>query len=142
MRRAGGRATSIVFLGALLASMTASVLEPLLTYFWKNPPTLQDRIQDLTGSLNDAAEVIGSIETEIEARRSLVADLERKAQAAEALSEVNKEAFDAAAQVLRGEIERNEREGAWWDVAKNVFYIVLGIVLTKVFEWAWARWRK
>jgi hypothetical protein len=108
--------------------------------FGKPPPreitvTLEDRLSVLTQSLNSAARTISEIEAEVNERQALVAKLARDAQVANNVQHLNKEQVDPIAQVLRGQIDREQRESFWSSQLLALFYTVLGVVLAELFRW-------
>jgi HEAT repeat protein len=71
--------------------------------------TIEDRIKVLTRSLNSAASAIGEIESEVKERQALVEKLKNDAETAKNLRALHREQVDAIAQVLRGQIEKEQK---------------------------------
>ena len=105
----------------------------------KQQPSLQDRIKVLTNSLNKSASTIQDIETEIKNRQALVEKLQKDAEIAKKLTELNKDQVDAISQVLRGQIEEEEHRSFWSNQALAFFYVLLGVLLTEGTRW-FLRW--
>jgi hypothetical protein len=93
-----------------------------------------------TASLKGAADTIGQIEEEIKQREALVQRLEEQADTAKKLSAMNKDQLDAVAQVLRGEIGRDERQNFWSAQALAFFYPAVGVGLSELYRFI-LRWR-
>jgi hypothetical protein len=104
------------------------------------PPTLENRIQELTQSLNKSATTIQEIENEITKRQALVTQLQKDAETASKLATVNKEQVDAIAQVLRTQIQVQEHNTFWFNQGINVLYMLLGVGLGELVRW-FLRWR-
>jgi hypothetical protein len=92
--------------------------------------------------LNSAAKTISEIEGEIKKREELVRRLQSDAETATKLSELNKPQLDAVAQVLKGEIERDQRQSFWTAQGLAVFYAILGVALAELYHWIIRRWRR
>ena len=71
-----------------------------------------------------------------------MAKLEQDAETARKLSAVNKEQVDAIAQVLRGQIEAQERRSFWSNQALAVFYALLGVAFSELTRWLLRRKRR
>lgn len=96
---------------------------------------LPAKITLLTENLNKSAETIAEIERDIQQRHELVTKLQRDAEIAERVSKLNREQVDAIAQTLQGELEKRERNSFWWTFAYNLFFVLLGVVLTELWHW-------
>lgn len=108
-------------------------------------PPLEQRISELTDSLQKSSRSISDIEQEIEQRKSLVDQLREDAKIAEGLKTLNKEQVDAVAATLRGQLQVQSDESWWSDVGMNVFFTLLGTILgqlTWVWPWLRQRWAK
>jgi biopolymer transport protein ExbB/TolQ len=105
-------------------------------------PDLAERIRTLTGSLNSAARTISEIEGEIKKREELVRRLQSDAETASKLSALNKPQLDAVAQVLKSEIERDQRQSFWMAQGLAIFYTILGVALTELYHWIMRRRRR
>ena len=105
----------------------------------RNPPSerpsLEQRIKLLTESLNTSARTITEIEDEVAARQKLVAKLKADAETAQALASMNQKQTEAIAQALRGQLEQQERSSFWKNIWLNVFFAVLGVVLSEGYRW-------
>lgn len=115
----------------------------LVNSFWPKPeqPDIAERIKTLTSSLNSAAKTIAEIEEQIKQREELVHRLQSDAEIAKKLTELNKPQLDAVAQVLKGEIEKDERQKFWTAQALAVFYTLLGVALAEFYRWIVGRLR-
>ena len=92
-------------------------------------PVLEQRITELTNSLQKSSRSISDIEQEIEQRKSLVDKLREDAKIAEGLKTLNKEQVDAVAATLRGQLQVADDQAWWGDVRMNVFFTLLGTLL-------------
>lgn len=92
-----------------IAAGTTSVFESI----WSQESPIEDRVQVLSGALNDATRLISEIQKEIDDRVALVSELEKKAEIAEQLSASSKEQVEAVALLLRTELDRNETWTFW-----------------------------
>lgn len=90
--------------------------------------TLEERIADLSTQLDDSAKSISAIESEIEARRQLVADLQAKKEQYEALTGVTPEQVEAISQALDQQFDKNR---SFWDSPLGIF--LPGFVIGSLF---------
>src|SRR5215472_4317359 len=86
--------------GAFIAAAAGQLVEKHFFEQKNAPQTLEDRIRELTDSLNKSATTIQDIENEITKRQALVGQLQKDADTASKLATVNKQQVDAIAQVL------------------------------------------
>jgi hypothetical protein len=121
--------------------ITASVYVSQHFFYPKEKlPDLPARISTLTESLNGAAKTIDAIEHEIKQRQALVEQLEREADTASKLKTLNKDQLDAVAQVLKGEIQSDQRQNFWNAQALAFFYAAVGVALSELYRFI-LRWR-
>jgi hypothetical protein len=100
---------------------------------------LSDRIRTLTASLTTAATTISQIEEEVKRRHALVEKLQQDAETAQKISALNRQQVDAVAQVLKGEIEKEQRAGFWMNQLQNGFYALMGVILAELYHFL-TRW--
>lgn len=105
----------------------------------EQPPTLDSKINRLALLLSNAAAQVDGIEGEIRARQAVVADLQRTADTAQALAQLNQAQMEAVRLSLRGEIERDQREQAWWTFANNVGFALFGAAVGPAIAWVMRR---
>lgn len=134
--RSYGNASKVfaVFLAIGVVAFSAAVINTIMTRQTLNErigATLPERINTLTDSLKSAAQIISDIEKEIGERQSLVEKLRSDAEAAKSLAQLNNKQVDAVAQVLRGQIDKEQNEGFWFAQATAFFYTILGVVLAE-----------
>jgi len=121
-----------IVLGVIVASIGAgiSALVGFIGDDTEGDRTLEARISLLLDNLELASNAISAIEVEIEKRKELVSKLGQQQQAAEALSQLNREQVEAVAQLLRGEVEAGNRRSFWlnFGVTAGVagFFYVIG----------------
>lgn len=76
----------------------------------KKEPTLQDRISELTKSLESSVAVIAEIEEEISNQKNLEAEIERLTRLKESLEEIDQDKVEAIAQTLEIPIKKESRK--------------------------------
>ena len=96
--------------------------------------SLESRIEQLSESLADAAQIISAIESEVDARQELVARLQEQRVVAEAAAELNQEQVDAIAQILGNEVDRSSRQTFIRAVVLNIVFFVLGVGAAEGFH--------
>jgi vacuolar-type H+-ATPase subunit I/STV1 len=90
--------------------------------------TLEERIKQLTSSLEDISKVIGDVEKAVEERRELARKLEQDVRTYNNIITLKKDEVEAVAQLLRGELKKEERRGLLRDILINVVFFMLGLV--------------
>ena len=121
----------VAILAALSASLgvgfTGEVLERAIRQLLGHPPaegeTFERRIDRLTRTLRESAQVVSEMESEIERRQGLVERLRREQQ----LLELSRDEVEAVAQALRGELRREGRKAFWLNVAQGAVFFLLGL---------------
>jgi hypothetical protein len=134
----------MVELSTVFVLMATVFLMTAIVTWWVKPKEidLPERIRVLTSSLNDAAKSIGEIEEAMKQREALVQRLQRDAETASRLSALNKEQVDAVAQVLKGEIEKDQQANFWTTQLLALFYTLLGVGLAELYHFVLRRWRR
>jgi hypothetical protein len=99
----------------------------------RGPPTLEDRVAQLSGSLAVAVRQISDIEQEIQARQALVLRLRADVRRNRELIQVSETHAEAVAQVLRGELVRVERRTARRDILLGAVYFLLGSFVSLIY---------
>ncbi len=133
-------------IGALVTSVGAAGIAlsvygfQLLVSPQKTVVDLPTRINTLTESLKDAAKAIDAIEQEIKQRQALVEQLEREADTASKLKTLSKDQLDAVAQVLKSEIQSDQRQNFWSAQVLAFFYAAVGVALSELYRFI-LRWR-
>ncbi len=86
----------------------------------------------MSSNLEQASQAISKIEAEIAQRQQLVDQLEQQRQTAEEVSRLNEEQVEAVAQLLRGEVQANERQSLWLNIIIEVItsaaFFLLGLI--------------
>jgi K+/H+ antiporter YhaU regulatory subunit KhtT len=114
----------------------ATVATALSYYFGRGPSpdaattTLQDRIDRLTASLRDAAEVIEAIESEVRARQTVVERLQHDANRYEELAQLHASEVKAVAELLQGELRSSEQRTARTTLVQGFLFFVFGVAAT------------
>ena len=96
--------------------------------------TTEDRIRRLTASLQEAAQLINNIESEMTARSVLAEKLQKDIETYNKLVELKKPEVEAVAQLLRGELKREGRRSFWTSLAMNFLFVALGVIGTVITE--------
>jgi t-SNARE complex subunit (syntaxin) len=96
--------------------------------------TTENRIRRLTASLQEAAQLITNIESEITARSVLAEKLQKDIETYNKLVELKKPEVEAVAQLLRGELKREGKRSFWTGFALNFLFFTLGVIATIVIE--------
>jgi hypothetical protein len=138
--RQGFIGTIVTVTGAAFVALSVPVFQHFFVTRNTSAPDLPARISTLTTSLKGAAETIGAIEQEIKQRQVLVEQLEREADTASKLKTLNKEQLDAVAQVLKGEIQGDQRRNFWSAQGLAFFYAAVGVALSELYRFI-LRWR-
>lgn len=88
--------------------------------------TIENRVQILTTSLQQAIELISEIEGEIRARSVLVEQLQKDMELYDKLVELKRPEVEAIAQLLRGELRMESKSTFWKGFAVNFILFLLG----------------
>jgi vacuolar-type H+-ATPase subunit I/STV1 len=96
----------------------------------KRKQTLEERIKQLTSSLEDASKVVGEVEQEIEERRELARKLEQDVETYKNVVALKKDEVEAVAQLLRGELKKEGRRGFIQNLVVNFLFFVVGVLVT------------
>ncbi len=87
----------------------------------KKEPALQDRISELTKSLESSVAVIAEIEEEISKHKNLEAEIERLTRLKESLEEIDQDKQEAIAQTLEIPIKKESRKSFWLNLITSFF---------------------
>ncbi len=90
-------------------------------------PTLEERLKDLGQTMRTSAELLTTVQAEIEARAARAERLAEEVQTAERLAELNKAERDAVARLVRAEIAGESKRSARRDLLINGLFFVAGI---------------
>ncbi|MEK6279360.1 MAG: hypothetical protein AABN95_03325 [Acidobacteriota bacterium] len=97
---------------ALLGNVLFDITQRIIRR--KRPPErIEDRVKRLTKSLEEATSLINNIEAEITARSNLVTQLQKDIDQYNKLVQLKKPEVEAVAQLLRGELKKENR-GSFW----------------------------
>ncbi len=116
---------------ATVAGAVLTVLLQLIDRLQKNKrrqETIEDRINALTSSLQEASKVISQIEEEIGDRQQLAEKLRNDIETAKKVAGLHKGEVEAVAQVFRGELRSEGRRGTLREVIISSVFFVLGLV--------------
>ena len=94
--------------------------------------TGEDRVARLLSALRESTAVIREIETEVAARSELAKRLEQDVARQRELLAIDREQAEALAQTLRLELRAEGRRGFVMNIAVNVLFFGLGVVVTLV----------
>jgi len=120
---------AIAVLGVAVSYIYAFVNRILKKPFGKKAEkeqTLDERINKLTFALKESSKIVAEIESEIQTRQKLVEELHEDTQRYEKLITLNQEQVDAVAQVLKGELRKENRASFWKAVGVNFIFFLLG----------------
>jgi hypothetical protein len=124
---------SIEILITLAAGITASLAGSLLYSVVhrlfprrRHEEGIQERVKRLTKSLEEATSLIANIEAEITARSTLATQLQKDIDQYNKLVELKKPEVEAVAQLLRGELKKENRGSFWKGFAVNFVFFILG----------------
>lgn len=92
--------------------------------------TTEQRIQRLSGSLIEAARLIGEIEEEIKGKHSLVEKLKSDIETYSEIATLKESEVEAVAQVLRKELSMEVRRSFWRTVAVNFGFFIGGAIVS------------
>ena len=120
-----------VITGMLLSLFGSGLLIPLER---GKEETTENRIRRLTASLQEAAQLIDNIESEITARSVLAENLQKDIETYNKLVELKKPEVEAVAQLLRGELKREGRRSFWTGFALNFLFFALGVTATIIIQ--------
>lgn len=98
----------------------------------ENEETIEQRVRRLTGSLIEATQLIYQIEGEIESRRTLVDRLQDDLETYNRIVELKRPEVEAVAQLLRGELQKQEKLSFWQNVLINFVFFALGAITSTV----------
>jgi hypothetical protein len=115
------------FTGELLVAVAEQVVGISFERKDTRTDTIDERIADLSRSLQGAAEAMAAIETEVAERHHLVDRLRADAERYERLVRLNRDEVEAVAQTLRGEVRREGTRGFWLNTIVNVILVGVGI---------------
>jgi hypothetical protein len=96
---------------------------------------LNTRLSALTQALEDAGQVINSIEFEIQSRQDLVNKLESQKAIAEKAITLSKEQVDAVAAILSHQVSRRSDADSRRELFKDIAIFVAGIMVSVILHW-------
>jgi hypothetical protein len=123
-----------IVVGSLVALATAAIVALIVgavSYLQllkskKRGPTLQDRLSNLTNSLESATTVISEIEFEVSKRKDLAQKLETDIKRYQNLQELNKDQIEAVAQTLSIPLKTESRKSL-------IYNTVVSFIIALVF---------
>ncbi|GAA3937277.1 hypothetical protein Aau02nite_78880 [Amorphoplanes auranticolor] len=98
----------------------------------RNDSLLEDRLQELAGSMKKSSELVAEVEAALDARRAAVDQLRLEAETAQQIKDMSDEQRIAVANVLRAEVAREGKKTLWQGATVNGFFFALGVVVTVV----------
>lgn len=134
------RILSSVSLFAAMVAVSMSIVQVVLPR--PDPDALSDRINSLSVALSESVELIGEIEQEIAVRQERVANLERRASAAQSLAELSEPEIQAVEFVLASQLRESDTRAFWQNVFLTtgvgfVFYLA-GLVTPLIWRRAFS----
>jgi t-SNARE complex subunit (syntaxin) len=94
----------------------------------KTQGTIEDRIKQLTSSLQESTKLISQVESEISERSALVEKLKKDSETYEQIVKLKEADVEAIAQLLRGELKKEGNRSFWKGVAVNFLFFIFGLV--------------
>lgn len=95
----------------------------------KDVNEIAENIDEVTEKLNASKAIIDRTLAEMERQKVVLNELKEKAQKNEALAKMNQDSVEAIKEVLRREIEENEKKNAKKNLAWSLFFSVFGAVI-------------
>ena len=100
---------------------------------------LEIKIQKLTSALSTSANQINNIQSEIEERQKLVEKLKADHEHYEKLVELKESEVEAVAQLLRGELQKENKTTFLKSILSNFVFFFLGSVVSLAIAYYYAR---
>lgn len=98
------------------------------------PPTIENRLSDLSQLMRSSALLLEEVQAEIQARIALAEKAKKDADDNERLAQLNEAQKIALARLIRaevsGEVSRGSRRSFWQGFALNLLFFVLGGVVS------------
>lgn len=98
----------------------------------KAKESLENRIENLTNSLKDSVKIIDIIQSEIEERQKIASQLQQDVETYSRITCLKKEEVEAVAQILTGEIKRDNKRSFWKGILVNFIFFALGAIVSFV----------
>ncbi len=114
---------------AVAGAISSAIGTLLQKYFERSKgktETLEVRIDKLTAALKSSSQLVSEVESEIQARKELVVELQKDAEKYEKLISLNQEQVDAVAQVLQGELTKESGKSFKKSLLVNFIFFLLG----------------
>jgi TolA-binding protein len=124
----------MVLLFAFIAAVAGGYATGLKEIRPKQPATFSNKISALSKSLTDSAFVIDQIQDEIIRRQLLLEKLQKDADTAQQLAQINSSQANAIVQAIRLEVEREKNRDFWFGVVQNFVFAVLGVILAELWH--------
>ena len=118
-----------VLLFGIIANILTEVLR-LRKLIKKGEETTVQRVNKLSKSLSQSAQLIDEILTEIDARQKLVDKLQKDTETYDKIAELKSSEVEAISQLLRGEIRKDGRRSFLQNIIINFTFFCAGIVVT------------
>lgn len=93
-------------------------------------PSRQLQIKELTGALEKAMRVVGTIKAEVEEGDRLLTELERRSDIAQQLARLDDPQVVAVTEHIRGELRAEGRRSLRRDLALGSAFFLLGVLVT------------
>lgn len=118
-----------VLLFGIIANILTEVLR-LRKLIKKGEETTVQRVNKLSISLSQSAQLIDEILTEIDARQKLVDKLQKNTETYDKITELKSSEVEAISQLLRGETRKEGRRSFLQNIIINFTFFCAGIVVT------------
>ncbi len=123
-------------MGAVFASVFQFVLMRWAFRQRSESTPIEQRIERLTTSLTETAQVAQQIEDEVNERRRLAEELRQDVETYNRIKELNREQVEAITQVVEEAATGEARRSFWRGVAINFGFFVLGAVVSVIAQLA------
>ncbi|MDZ4202068.1 MAG: hypothetical protein U1C96_08010 [Gallionella sp.] len=125
---------SIEFISIVASGVAAAAASGAFQSFFekkgKKQETLEDRINKLTAALKESSQLVAAVEEEIQSRQQLVSELQKDAEKYQKLISLNQEQVEAVAQLLQGELRKENNKSFWKGVIVNFVFFIMGAGLS------------
>jgi hypothetical protein len=118
-----------------LAAIAASAVSQRAIKWSRGPatarvPTLEDRLDQLSKTMKESAQLLEQVSSEIAARALAAERIKEEAYAAERLAAFNDEAREAVARLVRSEVKADSRHMFRLGLLANAGFFLFGVLAT------------
>ncbi len=92
--------------------------------------TREQRLRRVAMTLQEASDLLASIQRDIDERRALAEGLQREVEASRFLAPLRQRETQALSELLRDALRQQSRRSLWRHAAVNLIFFLLGIAVT------------